>query len=105
MRREPYPLVGKNAARAESALMAIETFQKTTGLGEADGLDTAIYDFLADLMHLCVGHGLDFDEIFEKARWHYGEETMHKCRKCERAHDPESDSAPSDDLCVVCAGP
>jgi hypothetical protein len=66
---------GKNQDRAEWARAAVETFQAQTGLTDADGLDTAISDLLADLAHLCDEEGLDFGHLIWRADNHYTEET------------------------------
>ena len=49
---------GQNDDRAQWALVAAKAFAKRTRLKiEADGLDTAISDLLADLGHLCDRNG------------------------------------------------
>lgn len=64
-----------NQERVEWARAAVQAFQGETGLGEADGLDTAIMDLLADLAHLCDAEGLDFGHLLYRAEGHYTEET------------------------------
>lgn len=68
----------QNADRAEWARAAVKEFQKQTGLDDADGLDTAVMDLIADLAHLC-----DYDEslgsfegLIARAKRHYDEETL-----------------------------
>jgi hypothetical protein len=48
---------------------------RETGLSEADGLDTAISDLLADLAHLCDREGLQLSALLNRAEFHYNDET------------------------------
>ena len=61
----------RNSDRAAWARRAVVTLQKETGLTEADGLDTAVTDLLADMMHLCRQEGLKFQRQFLMAEMHY----------------------------------
>jgi hypothetical protein len=65
----------KNDDRAEWARAAVRHFQILTGLGEADGLDTAISDLLADIAHLCDREDLDFYHLLQQSGAHYLAET------------------------------
>lgn len=60
-----------NEKRALWAMAALIEFVMQTG---SDGED-ALSDFLADAMHWCDRHGLDFDAEVERARMHYKAET------------------------------
>jgi hypothetical protein len=66
----------QNDDRAEWALDAVQCFMKRTGLTEeGDGLDTAIYDLIADLAHLCDRRGLDLYDLCRQSHEHYSAET------------------------------
>jgi hypothetical protein len=93
-----------NAKRARWARHAVGTFQKDTGLGDVDGLDTAIGDMLGDLMHLCDQESFDFNELIEKGRHYYEGETDSTCKKCKRTFDVESgDGTQNDDKTEICS--
>lgn len=64
-----------NNDRSKWAMAAVETFMRETGLGKADGLETAVMDLVADLAHLCDRHELDFHALCDRAASHYNEET------------------------------
>jgi hypothetical protein len=73
------------------ALHAVEAFASKTGLEiETDGLETAVSDLLADLMHLCDKEDLDFETCVARAEGHYHEERLEE--------NPDYDPRP-------CAGP
>jgi hypothetical protein len=102
-KQESKPLVGINGERATWGHNAVRTFQKDTGLGDEDGLDTAIGDLLGDLMHLCDRESLDFNEMVEKGRHYYEGETSARCSKCKRTFDLENgDGAQNDGGVEVC---
>lgn len=66
-----------NQDRCKWAMAAVQTFAGVTGLDtapEADGLQTAIVDLLADLMHLCDANGLQLHELMPSAERHYAAE-------------------------------
>ena len=68
----------KNIERSSWAMAALVTFQRVTGLSDDDGLDTAISDLLADIMHLCDVNGFEFDsDLLRIARGHYEWEKDH----------------------------
>jgi hypothetical protein len=65
-----------NPKRGQWARDAVEAFQDVTGLGEDDGLETAIGDLLADLAHLCDAEGISFAAQLDHAKGHYEAETQ-----------------------------
>jgi len=65
----------KNDDRADWAYEALCSFQSATGLGDEDGLDTAVSDLLADIAHLCDRERLDFSHLILRAKNHYEAET------------------------------
>lgn len=64
-----------NEDKADFAHHAVRTYMKATGLTRADGLETAIGDLLADLMHLCRIESVDWDFLVLQAKAHFNEET------------------------------
>lgn len=62
-----------NTTRAGSAAVALKAYARTGGgsylTGEAP--ETAIYDLLGDLRHLCDALGLNFDELNDRGARHY----------------------------------
>jgi hypothetical protein len=62
---------GMNDRRAGWAGRAIANFRAATGTDEED----AVCDLLADLMHWCNRHGLNFGNELARARDHYDAET------------------------------
>ena len=60
-----------NAARAEWANRAIDTFMLATGTGKED----SVSDLLCDLMHYCDQQGTDFIEELGRAKRHYDVES------------------------------
>ena len=66
-----------NKDRANWAFVGVKAFAEETGLDiapEADGLETAISDFLVDLLHLCDVNELDFAELESRALRAYRDE-------------------------------
>lgn len=63
---------GMNDERSEWAAAALVAFRKRTGTDQGD----AVADLLADLMHYCDRHGMDFSHELARAEQHYGEETL-----------------------------
>lgn len=76
MRKLPPDPDGQNNDRGEWADRALRTFAEVTGMdmaGEDD--ETILGDLLADLMHWCDRNAVDFDDMLERARMNYAEET------------------------------
>lgn len=65
-----------NDNRAAWAATALNAFADVTMMNTAgeDG-ETILGDLLADLMHWCDRNGVDFNDMLERARDHYEEET------------------------------
>lgn len=63
---------GDNTYNVSWASVAVAAYQEVVG---GDEVDLAISDLLGDLMHLADAAGVDFDELLDKARWHYTTET------------------------------
>lgn len=63
---------GMNGRRADWAGLAIAAFMAATGTD----LEDAMPDLLADLMHWSDRAGYDFDTALDRARDHYGAETL-----------------------------
>ena len=61
----------RNDTRAHWADAALLMFQDWTGSDAED----AVSDLLADLMHWCDRHGVDFDTELRRAQGHYEAET------------------------------
>lgn len=61
-----------NHQRAALAADALKQFASTHGL---DDIDTAMSDFLGNFMHLCDGLGMSFEDMVDRARFHYEPET------------------------------
>ncbi len=59
-----------NRDRANDARVTLNPFTIT-----ADGMDVAIIDQLANIMHLCAQNNLDFDILADVADKHFKEET------------------------------
>lgn len=99
-----------NQDRASWARAAVQTFQAETGLGEADGIDTAIMDLLADLAHLCDEEGFDFGQLISRAKGHYTEETYNDDADETDGHQfdridilaPEEDEDGTPGGCLTC---
>ena len=61
-----------NADRCKWAMAAVQVFADATGLDvEDDGLETAITDLLADLLHLCDKNSLQLSDLMASAERHY----------------------------------
>jgi hypothetical protein len=60
-----------NGERAQYADNAITAFQLTTRTDIQD----AVSDLLADLMHWCDRHGMEFEDELNRGRMHYLAET------------------------------
>lgn len=59
-----------NTRRAEFGFKALKTYCQEV-VEDLDNTEVALQDLVADLLHVCDGMGLDFNEIEEKARSHY----------------------------------
>lgn len=66
----------QNMARAHRAQQAITAYVKSRGddIAPDDERPSQVSDVLADLMHLCVVHGIDFDAALESAHLFHTEE-------------------------------
>lgn len=73
MKRVPYTLDPSNDDRAQWAKVGIDAFAKETGLDNEE-LETAVSDFLADLMHFCDQEKIDFNLCLSRGQGHYLEE-------------------------------
>lgn len=76
-----------NDDRAEWAQHALDQFAQLTGMDEGGGNEedeTVLGDLLADLMHWCDRHGVDFEAKLAGARANYAEETANEdaCTVC-----------------------
>jgi hypothetical protein len=60
-----------NDKRAQWAGSALRGFRRNTGTG----LEDAVSDLLADLMHWCDRNGQDFEHELRRAQLHYEAET------------------------------
>lgn len=90
----------KNLERAKWAENALVTFGKDTGTSFDHEPDSALGDFLADLMHLCDREGISFEEMLDKGRRHYASEaTCCICGKTLTAKDSADDC---DNACKKC---
>jgi hypothetical protein len=77
----PADPVARNNHRAMWADVALRAFAELTGRDvEADGVDTAISDLLADLHHLAGRHDVSWSAVPGRADGHYTEETTHDSR-------------------------
>ena len=66
-----------NLERSAWALAAVQALAEETGLSiEDDGLETAVTDLLANVMHLCQLNRIDFDSCLSTATDHYSEEKL-----------------------------
>ncbi len=59
----------------------VRLFQKKTGLTNADGLDTAVADILADLMHLSKAKKISFAKCLSRAELHFKDECYESQRR------------------------
>lgn len=62
---------GLNESRAESAGKAMAAFMKTANTDDESNL----YDLLVNLRHWADRNGRDFDDVVERGRMSYDEET------------------------------
>ena len=62
-----------NRQRATQAAKGLAAYLAAGGMTN-DSTDTSITDLLADLMHLCDGHGLDINQLLERAAQHHKNE-------------------------------
>jgi hypothetical protein len=66
---------GNNAVRAGFASTGIIAFAKRVGLlNDEGGVETAISDFLGDLMHLCDALDITFEDMVSMGAFHYDAE-------------------------------
>jgi hypothetical protein len=90
----------KNLERAGWAEKGLEAFGHTNGVSFEHEPDSAVGDFLADLMHLCDRAGLNFDDLLDKGRRHYDSETV--CCKCGQRLKAGDDADGTDCVCKKC---
>jgi hypothetical protein len=64
----------ENDDRSKWAEAAVREFVLTTGADLCD----AVSDLLADIMHWCDRHDIDFDHELERAKGHYHDETYQR---------------------------
>lgn len=64
-----------NRQRATLAAKGLAAYLEAGGMTN-DSAETSIIDLLADLMHLCDGHGLDINQLLERAARHYKSERL-----------------------------
>ena len=62
-----------NRQRATLAAKGLAAYLAAGGMTN-DSAETSIIDLFTDLMHLCDGHGLDINQLLERATKHYEEE-------------------------------
>jgi hypothetical protein len=70
---------GMNNQRVGWAWAAVADFAGRTGLDirpDADGMDTAMSDLLANMMHLAREEGLDMATLLRRAATHFEAETL-----------------------------
>lgn len=82
------------------AAVALEAFGNSTGTHPDDEFDTAVGDFLADLMHLCDKKGVNFEDLLEKGRGHYESEVL--CAMCKERLKDGDDADGLDPICLKC---
>lgn len=62
-----------NRQRATQAAKGLAAYLAAGGMTN-DSAETSIIDLLTDLMHLCDGHGLDINQLLERAAQHHEKE-------------------------------
>jgi DNA-directed RNA polymerase subunit RPC12/RpoP len=90
-----------NKDRSQAAKKALLAHSLATGLTKSDGVETAIGDLLADLMHLCDAEKVDFEKMVCVARGYYDHDTEDLCGKCGTRFSKE-DQGCEKDLCPRC---
>lgn len=75
-----------NADRAALGMVVVEGFSAATGLDiTTDGLQTAVGDLTANLMHLCAANGIDFEDVYRVASMHFEAEVAEESEQEEAA--------------------
>jgi hypothetical protein len=90
----------KNLERAGWAEKGLEAFGHTNGVSFEHEPDSAVGDFLADLMHLCDRDGLNFEDLLGNGRRHYDAEV--DCCKCGEKLKAGDEAGDCDPVCKKC---
>jgi hypothetical protein len=65
-----------NFTRALFAERALDAFQGVTGMEDED-INTIFSDLLADLLHYCRQHDMDFETLLDRAVNHFQDEVLY----------------------------
>lgn len=63
-----------NSIRAGFASTGVKAFARRVGIFQGENLETAISDFLGDLMHLCDALDIPFEAMVDRGAFHHDAE-------------------------------